>query len=117
MSAGSDAVLQTIVPYLNLGIIAVLVVMFIKGIGVVPQWVHVRTEQDAAGDLVRLEQAHVRHLADKDEQIDDLRDQVEELKTANRVLLEVYQGRLLPALVENNRLTALYIEHLQGRRS
>jgi hypothetical protein len=45
------------------------------------------------------------------------REQVEELKTANRLLLEVYQGRLLPALVENNRLTALYIEYLQERRS
>jgi hypothetical protein len=123
-----SAVLDSLLPYLNLGIVVVLVLMFVTKTGIVPKWTldeserrHKQERDDDQHDHLRELQskdgAHQRELAAKDSAIQLLERDKEELKRTNEQLTRVAQEQFLPALIEANRLTALYVDTIARRQS
>lgn len=107
--------IDSLIPFLNLGLIVVLLVMFLKNIGVVPKWTYDELKTQHADELKTLQDAHDREMAGKDAQLAALQADKSELKATNDQLTRVAQEQFLPALIEANRLTAQYVDEI-GRR-
>lgn len=125
-TTGTGSPIDLILPYLNLGIIVVLVLLFATKTGIVPKWSlddaekrheTENTDQDTqhARELADKEAAHARELALKDAQLTGLQTDKDELKRTNEQLTRVAQEQFLPALIEANRLTALYVDTIARR--
>lgn len=111
-TTGIDAVL----PYLNLGIIAVLVLLFITKTGIVPKWTLDEREEQHRREIDELHRANDRELAAKEAQIVTLAADKADLKADNDRLATTMLRDTIPALTEANRLTAQWIE-VQNRRA
>lgn len=102
-------------PFINFGIIGVLVVMVLTKTGFVPKWVLDEAERDAKSAAADVLAAHQREIDLLQAQIDQLKVDKAEMKSTNDALTRVAQEQFLPALIEANRLTALYVETLARR--
>jgi cell division protein FtsB len=96
-SSGNLA-LDQLLPFLNLGIIVVLVGLIMTKTGLVPKWV--------------LDDAIAVH----DRETADLKAQITELKADNDKLADTMLTQAIPALTEANRLSAQWVE-MQNRRA
>lgn len=110
-----SAALDHILPYLNLGIIVVLVLLVVTKTGIVPKWSLDDAERRHKQELNDAKDAHLREMALKDAQLVALQNDKEELKNTNAQLTRVAQEQFLPALIEANRLTALYVDTIARR--
>jgi hypothetical protein len=102
-------------PFINFGVIGALVVLIVTKTGFVPKWVLDSYEKDSTKALADREAAHLREIDLLQEQIEQLKRDKSELKATNDQLTKVAQEQFLPALIESNRLTALYVETLARR--
>lgn len=109
--------IDSLIPYLNLGLIVVLLVMFLKNIGIVPKWTYDDLKTTHEAEVTQLKDAHDREVAFRDAQIAALQADKAELKTANDALTKVTQEQFLPALIEANRLTSEYVNELARRNT
>jgi hypothetical protein len=100
---------------INVGIIGVLVVLIVTKTGFVPKWVLDDAERRAVQDATDAQAQHDRVVSLLQAQIDQLKHDRSELKAANDQITRVTQDQFLPALIEANRLTALYVETLARR--
>lgn len=115
-STGSD-ILNQLLPFLNFGIVGVLVVLIATKRVFVPKWSLDDLQETHEATLRSLEEGHVRELASRDAQIAALEDDKRELKAANDKLTQLTQDKILPALFEANRLAALQVEVITRRVS
>ncbi len=112
----STSALDAILPYLNLGIIAVLVLLFITKTGIVPKWILDERDEQHKREIDELHRAHERELVAKQAQIETLAADKAVLKSDNDRLATTMLRDTIPALTEANRLTAQWIE-VQNRRA
>lgn len=109
--------LDTLLPYLNLGLITVLVLLFVTKTGIVPKWSLDDSDKRHRNEMADKDAAHSRELALKDAQIAALQNDKDELRRTNEQLTRVAQEQFLPALIEANRLTALYVDTIARRQA
>lgn len=125
-STGSS-LLDSLLPYLNLGIVVIAVLLFATKTGIVPKWTldeaerrHQKEKQDDDADHVRelsaAEAAHQRETEALNQLIQRLERDKQELTHTNEQLTRVAQEQFLPALIEANRLTALYVDTIARRQ-
>lgn len=112
--SGSD-ILNSMLPFLNFGIVGVLVVLVATKRVFVPKWSldDLKEVNDAA--MNALVEAHTRELGSRDTLIAALENDKTELKAANEKLTQLTQEKILPALFEANRLAALQVEVITRR--
>ena len=114
-SGTGNPVIDKAIPFLNIGVIAFLLFAFLKNWGVVPKWTYDALKREQEQEVARLDEVHQRELGLKDAQIAQLLADKSELKATNDELAKVAQEQFLPALIEANRLTALYVDTLARR--
>lgn len=114
-SSGSNAIDQ-LLPFLNLGIIVVLVLMVVTKTGLVPKWVLDDAVAAHDREMADLREAHERELASKNAQIGQLLSDRVDLKEDNDKLSDTMLNKSIPALTEANRLTAQWVD-AQNRRA
>lgn len=110
-----SSMIDQLLPYLNFGLIVVLVIMFVTKTGIVPKWSLDEAEKKSATDASDTDAKHQREIDLLKEQIETLKADKAELKATNEELTKVAQEQFLPALIEANRLTALYVDTLARR--
>lgn len=110
-----NGVIDQWLPFLNFGLIGVLIIMVLTKTGFVPKWTLDKAEEKNASDVADIRSAHEREIALLKEQIAVLLADKSSLKQVNDELTKVAQEQFLPALIESNRLTALYVETLARR--
>lgn len=115
-TSGSPAI-DLILPFVNLGVIVVLVIMVVTKNGFVPKWSLDDAERRNEEQVRQLNESHAREMAAKEDQIDALQADKKELKDTNEELQNLARDRLLPALIESSRLAAAYVAELQRRGS
>lgn len=115
-STGSEVINQ-LLPFLNFGIVGVLIVLIATKRVFVPKWSldDLKESQEAA--LTALNDSHLREIASRDTQISTLESDKAELKATNEKLTQLTQDKILPALFEANRLAALQVEVISRRVS
>jgi hypothetical protein len=91
-------VIDTLLPFLNLGVIVVIVLMVVTKTGLVPKW--------------SLDDAQTQH----DRELNDLKAQLAALKADNDKLADTMLSQAIPALTEANRLSAQWLDY-QNRRT
>lgn len=113
-STGSDVINQ-LLPFLNFGIVGVLVVLIATKRVFVPKWSLDDLRETHEVAIKSLEDSHARELAARDTQIGALEEDKRELKGTNEKLTQLTQEKILPALFEANRLAALQVEVITRR--
>lgn len=108
---GIDPISQ-LIPYLNLGVIVILVIMAVTKKGFIPKWV--LDDTNAAHDKVvtELKEAHARELAQEKERADATEKREEEYKRLNQDLQNYQRDQLQPALIETTRVVSAYVQAL-----
>lgn len=108
---GVDPVAQ-LIPYLNLGVIVILVIMAVTKKGFIPKWV--LDDTIAANDKVitELKEAHARELGQEKERADSAEKREAEYKQLNHDLQNYQRDQLQPALIETTRVVSAYVQAL-----
>lgn len=97
-SPTGSSTLDTITPFLNLGIVGLMIIMFISRKGIVPEWV-----------LKEAEARHEREMAKKDEDI-------AELKRLVADSTRLYNDQVVPAFTRSIDVNREYVELLREER-
>lgn len=104
-----------LIPYLNFGLIVVLLIMAVRKIGFVPRW----TLDDQAEEQVKVvaakDEAHAAITTELRERLKAAEADRNELKEANAALLKYQRDELGPALIESSRIIARYVDALSRR--
>lgn len=95
-----------VLQFLQFGVVGLVLVMILFKVWIVPAW----TLKDARA-------AHDAELALLREANDGLKADVVDLKRTVQVLQDAYSDKVIPALVDANRLTAAYVAELARRAS
>lgn len=103
-AAESAPSIDYFLPFVNFGVIGVLVVMLVSKRWVVPKYT-----------LDDLKDAHARELVVKDAIIEGQAADIKELKAANADLQDLTREQVIPALVRANQLSADYVAELAKR--
>jgi hypothetical protein len=109
-------VIDLVLPFLNLGVIVVIVLMVVTKTGLVPKWVLDDAVKAHDREVADLKEVHERELAGKNAQIGQLLSDRMDLKEDNDKLADTMLNRAIPALTEANRLSAQWID-AQNRRA
>lgn len=115
MAAGETATPDPIglfLPYLNLGVIVVLVIMAVTKRGFIPKWVIDDQEKAHNETLTELKVSHERELAAEKARADAAEAREEEYKHLNRDLQTYQRDQLQPALIETTRVVSAYVQAL-----
>ena len=113
-TSSTDTINQ-LLPFLNFGIVGVLVILIATKRVFVPKW-SLDDMKEAHEQYVQdKDDAHDREVAQLNAQIVNLENDKKELKTANEKLTQLTQDKILPALFEANRLAALQVEVISRR--
>ena len=112
----STSALDAFLPYLNLGIIAILVLLFVTKTGIIPKWILDERDEQHKREIEELNRSHERELAAKEAHVQLLAADKQVLKADNDRLATTMLRDTIPALTEANRLTAQWIE-VQNRRA
>lgn len=99
-------------PYLNLGVIVLLVIMAATKKGFIPKWVLDDQEKAHADAVAATEAAHERELAAEKARADAAEAREEEYKQLNRDLQAYQRDQLQPALIETTRVVSAYVQAL-----
>lgn len=94
-----------IAPILSTGLVGVILVMLMFEIGVV-------TKKSAERERVALQASHDNEMSTKDQIVDQLRQDVVELKESNKGLQELTRDKMLPALVQATDVSRAYVTEL-----
>jgi hypothetical protein len=102
--SSGNGLIDQILPFLNFGIIGILVVLIVSKKWLVPAWT-----------LEELKETHDRELAQKDSVIADKDEDLKELKESTAALQALTREQVIPALVRANQLSADYVAELARR--
>ncbi len=102
-------------PYLNLGVIVVLVIMAVTKKGFIPKWVLDDQEKLHAAGLVELKASHERELTATKTALEAAERREEEYKRLNGDLQNYQRDQLQPALIETTRVVSAYVQALARR--
>lgn len=100
------------VPYLNLGVIVVLVIMAATKKGFIPKWVLDDQEKAHTETLTELKLSHERELAATTTALVAAEKREEEYKQLNADLQAYQRDQLQPALIETTRVVSAYVQAL-----
>jgi hypothetical protein len=114
MSTGS-ATLDSLLPFVNLGVLAVVVIMVITRRGFIPAWSLTDAERGRERELQEMKAQYDRAISFLREQVDQLERERRELRDQVDALSRNASEQVLPALLEANRITALYVDALARR--
>jgi hypothetical protein len=116
LASDSGIDLSQIAQIAQFGLLGVFFVMLISKKYVVPKWTLDSLEETHARELKDKDDAHARELALRDVITAESAKREAELKKNLDELQDLTQRQqMLPAMIEANRLTALYVETLAKR--
>lgn len=104
--------MELLVPYLNLGVIVVLVIMTATKKGFIPKWVLEDEETAHASAITELKAAHDREVASEIARREAAELREEEYKRINADLQTYQRDQLQPALIETTRVVSAYVQAL-----
>lgn len=107
--------LNQIFTFAQFGLLGVFFVMLISKKYVVPKWTLDSLEQTHERELKDKADAHARELAIRDQQLAASEQREKDLKKNLDDLQDLTRQQMLPAMIEANRLTALYVDTLARR--
>lgn len=107
--------ISLLIPYLNLGVIVVLVIMAATKKGFIPKWVLDDQEKTSAASLDELKRAHAAELAAVAARADAAEKRESEYKQLNADLQTYQRDQLQPALIETTRVVSAYVSALAKR--
>lgn len=99
------------------GLLGIFFIMLISKKYVVPKWTLDALEVTHAARIKDKDEAHARELALRDANQAATEKREEELKKNLNDLQDLTRQQMLPAMIEANRLTALYVDILAKRAS
>lgn len=111
LAAGSGSgvdVTNLLAPILSTGIVGVILVMLIFEVGFI-------TKKSADRERAAQQLAHENETKAKDDQINQLKADVAELKAANGGLQVLTQEKMIPALVQATEVSRAYVTELARR--
>lgn len=111
--AGTD--LTELATFAQFGLLGIFFVMLISKKWLVPKWTLDSLEETHARELKDKEDAHARELALRDAMLAAADKREQEFKKNLDDLQNLTREQMLPAMIEANRLTALYVETLARR--
>ena len=112
-STGLD--LTQIATFAQFGLLGIFFVMLVSKKFVVPKWTLDSLEETHARELKDKDDAHARELAIRDANAAATERREVELKRNLDDLQDLTRQQMLPAMIEANRLTALYVDTLAKR--
>jgi hypothetical protein len=115
LASDSGIDLSQIAQIAQFGLLGVFFVMLISKKYVVPKWTLDSLEETHARELKDKDDAHARELALRDVITAESAKREAELKKNLDELQDLTRQQMLPAMIEANRLTALYVETLAKR--
>jgi hypothetical protein len=114
-NAGLSLDLSQIFTFAQFGLLGIFFVMLISKKFVVPKWTLDATEANHTRELADKDAAHLRELAIRDQQLAASEAREKDLKKNLDDLQDLTRQQMLPAMIEANRLTALYVDTLARR--
>ena len=112
---GASVDLTTIASFAQFGLLGVFFVMLISRKFIVPKWTLDVLEENQKAILQEKENAHTRELAARDQYIASIEADRKELRKSLDELQDLTRQQMLPAMIEANRLTAVYVDTLARR--
>lgn len=112
---GVNVDLNQIFTFAQFGLLGVFFVMLISKKFVVPKWTLDTLEETHARELQDKTDAHARELAIRDQQLAASEAREKDLKKNLDDLQDLTRQQMLPAMIEANRLTSLYVDTLARR--
>lgn len=112
---GFNLDLNQIFTFAQFGLLGVFFVMLISKKYVVPKWTLDSLEETHKRELEDKDKAHERELAIRDQQLANSEQREKDLKKNLDDLQDLTRQQMLPAMIEANRLTALYVDTLARR--
>jgi hypothetical protein len=103
--SGSIDVTGLIAPILSTGLVGIILIMLMFEIGIM-------TKKSAERERVALTASHVAEMGTKDQIIEQLKQDVTELKESNKGLQELTRDKMLPALVQATDVSRAYVTEL-----
>lgn len=113
--SGFNLDLSQIFTYAQFGLLGVFFVMLISKKYVVPKWTLDALEASHERELKDKAEAHAREVAIRDQQLATAEKRETDLKKNLDDLQDLTRQQMLPAMIEANRLTALYVDTLARR--
>lgn len=107
--------MELLVPYLNLGVIVVLVIMAVTKKGFIPKWVLDDQKELYELQLSDKDTAHGREMAQEVSRREAAEGREEEYKRLNADLQNYQRDQLQPALIETTRVVSAYVQALARR--
>lgn len=104
--------ISQLIPYLNLGVIVILVIMAVTKRGFIPKWVLDDTVAAHTAATVELKEVHARELAAERERAEAAERRESEYKELNQSLQNYQRDQLQPALIETTRVVSAYVQAL-----
>jgi hypothetical protein len=114
-STGSP-ILDSFLPFANLGILVVLVVMVIARRGFVPSWALDDCEHSRDRELAETRAQYDRAVAFLQAQMDRVEADRQDLRRQLDVMQRTTTEQVVPVLIEANRITSLYLDTLTRQR-
>lgn len=109
--------LNQIFTFAQFGLLGVFFVMLISKKYVVPKWTLDSLEESHKRELEDKDKAYAREIAIRDQQLAASEQRERDLKKNLDDLQDLTRQQMLPAMIEANRLTALYVDTLARRGS
>jgi hypothetical protein len=99
-----NVVLDQYLPFVNFGVLGILIVLLVSKKWLIPAWT-----------LEDIKETHERELGVKDAVIADKDEDIKELKESLNALQALTREQVIPALVRANQLSADYVAELARR--
>lgn len=112
---GGSLDINQIFTFAQFGLLGIFFVMLISKKFVVPKWTLDSLEQTHARELTDKDAAYAREIAIRDQQLTASETREKDLKKNLDDLQDLTRQQMLPAMIEANRLTALYVDTLARR--
>lgn len=107
--------LSQIFTFAQFGLLGVFFIMLISKKYVVPKWTLDALETSHEREIKDRVEAHAREIAIRDQQLANAEKREAEMKKNLDDLQDLTRQQMLPAMIEANRLTALYVDTLARR--
>lgn len=111
-STGNDT-LDLLLPFLNLGVVVVVLYMIVRKVGLVPAWTMTEQEKAHTKALADAEESRRRELAAKDAIIAGLEADKAHLRQVSESLQAAFREQVIPALTKANEVAGDYVDALR----